>query len=124
MIVSMISLMSHTIINTARTPALADPNVTKFFQRCVPAFSAILSSDCSSRFIMDILPSGRHCRMAPLMFSMDGFSTGNIIWFDPDHWLSRFRLWLLGLLPLCIVGPWSCRNPVVVEVVHKFLRFR
>jgi len=75
MIVWMISLMS-TIINTARTPALADPNV-KPFQRCVPVLSAILSSNCSCRrFIMDILLSGMRC---PMVFSIDGFSTGNII---------------------------------------------
>jgi len=53
-------------MNTVRTSALADPNVTKLFQRRVPALSATLSSDFSSRrFITDILPSDMHCPMAP-----------------------------------------------------------
>jgi len=82
MIISMISLMSRTIMNTTRTLALADPNVIKPFQRRILALSAILSSDFSSRrFIIDILPSGMRCPMALLamMFSMNGFSTGNMI---------------------------------------------
>jgi len=66
MIVMMISLMRCMIMNTARTSALADPNVIKLFQRRVPALSATLSSDFSSRrFITDILPSDMHCPMAP-----------------------------------------------------------
>jgi len=64
----MISL-SRTIMNTARTLTLVDPNVMKPFQKYVLALSAILSSDRSSRrFIMDILPSGMRCPWLPLLW--------------------------------------------------------
>jgi len=51
--------MSHTIMNTARISALADPNIMKSFQKHIPALSPILSNNfLFKRFIMDILPSG------------------------------------------------------------------
>jgi len=65
-------------MNTARTPALADPNVMKPFQMRAPVLSAILSRDFSSkRFIMEMLPSGMRCPIAPfaMVFNMEGFSS-------------------------------------------------
>jgi len=64
-----------------RRPALADPNITKRTSK--EMFSAILSNNFWSRFIMDILPFDICYLIAPLamLFSMDGFSTGNMIHF-------------------------------------------
>jgi len=61
-------------MNTTRTPASADPNVTKLFQKHISALFAILSNDLSSRIydpvIMDILPFGMRYPMALLCYSV------------------------------------------------------
>jgi len=67
-IVSMIKLTSRAIMNTARIPALADPNVMNPFQIRVSALSAILSRDFSSKkFIVEMLPSGVCVVALPLL---------------------------------------------------------
>jgi len=70
-------------VNTARILALADPNVMNTFQIRAHVLFAILSGDFSSkRFIMYMLPYGMCCPIAPLamMFYMEGFPTGNMMW--------------------------------------------
>jgi len=101
MTVSMINLIVRTIMNIASTPALADPNVMNPFHNRSPADSAILLRDSSSsRLIMEILPAGMFPPIAPLasVFSMDGFSTGNIICvLNLGLHLCKFR-WLLMMM--------------------------
>jgi len=123
MIVSMISLMSRTIMNMARPPTLVDPNITKPFQRHVPAFSATLSSDLSSRrFIMDIRPSGMHCPW-PYRMHERLYIGWRYYLHQSRHWIRTRESWtwlgevcckfvLFGCLFWLIFWTWVRRNKI------------